>query len=619
MLYPKQNQYRSVTDITGFWSFKADPLQLGDKEKWYEHWDKEDELTIAVPGAWNEQLAEQGLKNFVGKGWYKTEFSIPKILSENQRIALRVGAADHTARAWLNGVFVGEHQGGYMPFEIELNAALTTDGSLNNLVICVDSTITMHTIPQHVDPTEAPYDGPSYVRRHLYPATRFDFFPYGGLTRSVQIVTTAPSYLSSIQIRSDLSGSVKVQVNGKLEDCTIKARVLDAEDKACSEWFEISAGHGKTEVTDAKTWSPSSPYLHTLEVSVVKNGTEIDAYKEEFGFREIKTDGGILLLNGEPVFLAGFGKHEDYPIVGRGQFKAGYLRDFELMRWIGANSFRTSHYPYDEEMMRLADRLGFLIINEVPAVSLGFYSSDFDELKPLLDNHKKSIEELVARDFNHPSVISWCITNEPNHWAEEHYQNEASERYFKTLYDLTHDLDGSRPVMAITMAIHSENDIAFKHADILGLNRYFGWYTKPVDLEQAMVDLGDELDRIHKKYNRPVMITEFGADTVSGYHSTTAQLFTEEFQTAFTMSYNKVMEERDFCVGAHIWNFADFYTPQHFRRVVMNQKGVFTRERNPKSVAFTVRDYWKSLNRILPQHRPKPGSTEFLVPDIQKS
>ncbi|HBX65881.1 MAG TPA: hypothetical protein DEG32_06880, partial [Balneolaceae bacterium] len=130
-------------------------------------------------------------------------------------------------------------------------------------------------------------------------------------------------------------------------------------------------------------------------------------------------------------------------------------------------------------------------------------------------------------------------------------------------------------------------------------------------------DLARELDATFEKYGKPIMVTEFGADTVEGLHATTAQMFTEEFQTAFIFKYLEVMEPREFVAGAHVWNFADFMTPQHFRRVVLNKKGVFTRDRHPKSVAFKLRDHWNSLERIQDDHRPKKPKSGFLVSDIK--
>ena len=614
MLFPQQNKFRSVFDLAGYWNFKADPQGKGHQEEWFQQKLSGEVHSIAIPGSWNEQLEEQGLRNYVGKGWHETYFTVPEIIQQSQAVKLRVAAADHKAEVWLNGSFIGEHSGGYLPFEMDLSEALNSSGQPNHLVICVDSTLSMHTLPQDVDPDHELYNGSSYDRRHLFPATRFDFFPYGGLTRSVQIVSVPKQSISDITIQTTLEGQVTLAIASDSE-LDISVQLLNSDREEVASGGAYTDGKATLKVDDPTWWSPANPYLYTARVVLSDGATVVDEYEEEFGIREVRTENGSVLFNGEPLFMAGFGKHEDFPIVGRGQFRPAYLRDHELMRWIGANSYRTSHYPYDEEMMRLADRLGFLVIDEVPAVSLGFWSDDFDDLSPLFENHKKAIEELIQRDKNHPSVISWSITNEPNLWAEKHYQNEASSRYFKELYEFTKSLD-DRPVMSISMAVHKEDDVLIEHCDIIGINRYYGWYTKPVDLEQAGKDLARELDATFEKYGKPMMITEFGADTVEGEHATTAQLFTEEFQTAFIFKYLEVMEERDFVVGAHVWNFADFMTPQHFRRVILNKKGVFTRDRKPKSVAFRLRDHWNKFEKIADSHRPKKPKSGFLVQDI---
>lgn len=619
MLFPQQNNFRALFDLGGYWNFKADPQNLGFQEQWFAQKLAGEVHKIAIPGSWNEQLEEQGLKNFIGKGWHETTFKIPGMIQNSHKIWLRIGAADHKASVWLNGTFIGEHSGGYMPFQLDLTPALAQPGEENHLVVCVDSTLTMHTLPQDVDPKSEMYSTKQYERRHLYPATRFDFFPYGGLTRSVQIVATPQDYISDIDIHSKLDGHISIQVEANASpQATIQAEIIDQEGIVLASTQANVGSQLQVKIEDVQAWAPSTPYLYTARISLLNEQRIIDQYDEEFGIREVSIEGGKIYLNGEELFMNGFGKHEEFPIVGRGQFRPAYVRDHELMRWIGANSYRTSHYPYDEEMMRLSDRLGFLIIDEVPAVSLGFWSDDFDELSPLFENHKKAIKELVKRDKNHPSVISWSITNEPNLWAEEFYQNEASKRYFKELYAFTKSLDDSRPVMAISMAAFKEHDVVIEACDVIGINRYYGWYTKPVDLEQAGKDLARELDATFQKYGKPIMITEFGADTVEGLHSTTAQMFTEEFQTAFIFKYLEVLEQRDFVCGAHIWNFADFLTPQHFRRVVLNKKGVFTRDRLPKSVAFKLREHWNALEKIKPEHRPKSPKQGFLIQDISQ-
>jgi beta-glucuronidase len=347
-----------------------------------------------------------------------------------------------------------------------------------------------------------------------------------------------------------------------------------------------------------------------------ERGKVLDVYAEPFGFREVRVEGSQILLNGEPLYLVGFGKHEEFPIIGRGRFDAGIVRDFELMRWAGANSFRTSHYPYAEEILRLADRLGFLVIDEVPAVSLGFWSDRFEDLTPLLETHTRVLEEVTVRDGNHPSVILWSVVNEPNLWNEPHYQTGASRRYFQTVYDCTRRLDPTRPVMAITVPAFGETDVAMEACDVIGINRYYGWYTDPADLVAVRNRLGEELDTIHRTHGKPVVVTEFGADTVEGYHATTAQMFTEEFQTAFLLAYGEVIASRKFCAGEHVWNFADFRTPQNHRRVVLNRKGVFTRSREPKGAAFALRERWHKILRVLTSHRPRRGHEGFLIPDI---
>ena len=212
MLFPQQNHFRSIHDLSGYWRFQPDPADTGERDGWPVQALPEGWMLIAVPGAWNEQLAERGLKNYVGSGWYETQFVSPRLDRTSQRLLLRVNAADHHARVWLNGDLVGSHQGGYLPFELDLTDALGKDGTNNRLVICVDSRLTMETLPQGIDPDVSPYDDVTYDRRHVFPSTRFDFFPYGGLTRSVQLLTVPASRVTSIAVRSSLSGTVELAV-----------------------------------------------------------------------------------------------------------------------------------------------------------------------------------------------------------------------------------------------------------------------------------------------------------------------------------------------------------------------------------------------------------------------
>ena len=622
MLFPQQNAHRTILDLNGFWTFLPDPADAGESGGWFAKPFPDDAMVIAVPGAWNEQLAERGLKNYIGAGWYETRFVAPRFDRATHRLLLRVGAADHRAMVWLNGTLCGTHEGGYLPFELDLTDVLGQDGVSNRLVIRVDSRLTMETLPQGIDPDAMPYNGPGYDRRHLFPPTRFDFFPYGGLTRPVQLLVVRATRVESIAVRSSLDGRVQIQVRitGRPAGGTVE--VLDGNGTCVQEPMELAFVNGgascAASVPDPRLWSPSTPHLYTAVVRLRDvSGNEVDRYDEPFGIREIAVRGGTLLLNGEPLYLAGFGKHEDYPVVGRGQFRPAYVRDFELMRWVGANSFRTSHYPYDEEILRLADRLGFMVIDEAAAVSLVFASDSFGDLQPLLQNHLRTLTELIERDRNHPCVIAWSPMNEPNLWSEPCYQNEASRRYFRALYDHVRTLDPTRPTIAISMAVFSVNDVALEACDMIGINRYYGWYTKPAELEEARAMLEAEMDALYARYGRPIVITECGVDAVEGYHATVGQMFTEEYQIEFIRTYASVADAKPYCAGFHVWNFADFLTPQHHRRVVLNKKGVFTRERNPKSAAFYLREHWRGLARIATRHRPGGCTSSFLVADVK--
>ena len=598
MLFPQQNEHRSLADLGGFWRFLPDPQDHGETRSWFAAPLPDDAMLIAVPGAWNEQLAERGVMNFVGRGWYETTFSLSRLDPREKRTFLRIGAANHSAKVWLNGTRVGEHSGGYLPFDIDISEGLLS-GVPNRLTICVDSRLSMETLPQGIDPDAPPYNGPGFDRRHVYPPTRFDFFPYGGLIRPVHIITVGSMHIRALTIRGTLNGATHVEAEWSGEDgASGILEILDARRRSVIKVGPVLSSEGRftwsLQIPSPRRWCPADPYLYEAVVTLLdSSGNPCDSYTEQFGYRELRVEGGKILLNGKPLYLTGFGKHEDVPILGQGQFRPACLRDFELMRWVGANSFRTSHYPYDEEVLRLADRMGFLVIDEVPAVSLGFTSDRFEDLAPLLATHKRTLKELILRDRNHPSVIAWSAANEPNLWSEPHSQSEAARRYFREVYKHVRILDADRPVIAIVTPTFSESDVSLEACDIIGINRYFAWYTDPTELEKARRRLDREMDEIFAKHGKPIIITECGVDTVEGYHATVPQMFTEEYQTEFLRMYSDVAETKPFCAGLHVWNFADFKTGQGIIRMTgLNLKGVFTRDRRPKMAAHFLRSRW---------------------------
>lgn len=591
MLYPQQNRCRSVFDLSGFWEIKVDYDHAGEEKGWGAGF--EADAYIGVPGSWNEQLTEMGLMNYIGPLWYQTQFHVPPFLS-NQKVMLRFGSADSHAKVWVNGKLVGEHNCGFLPFEFDISSLVNTN-ERNVLVVRVCNELSYDTIPQGLSFED--YEASGKKREQTYPPTHFDFFHYGGLNRPVKIMLLNKLHLRTVEIETTVEGShgiVKLKADyGDITDSTqVEVILADGKEQI---WKPIEALaspilEDRFVIPKCRLWNPEEPYLYKLHFKLFKGDDLCDEYLMDIGVREFEVKDDTVLLNGKPIFLKGFGKHEDFPVLGKGLSYPLITKDFQLMRWIGANSFRTSHYPYSEEIMQMADRLGLLVIDEVPAVSL-----NFKYVTPkTLENHKRALTELIARDRNHPSVVCWSVANEPGIWGEDEALSEEAEKYWTEIFHLVRTLDPSRPVTLPACAKWGTEDLAYKFSDIISVNRYWGWYEIPGDIERAGERLKAELEELYTLYKKPILVSEFGADTIEGQHATYPQLFTEEYQTMLIERYFEVIESLSFTVGEHIWNFADFMTAQHHRRVVLNRKGVFNRQRQPKSVAFAIRDHWKT-------------------------
>ena len=272
-------------------------------------------------------------------------------------------------------------------------------------------------------------------------------------------------------------------------------------------------------------------------------------------------------------------------IKGKGLDDAINARDFQLLKWIGANSFRTSHYPYSEEILNLADKLGFVVIDESPAV--GLRTNDFDS-KPLLNHHLEVMEKLVKRDKNHPSVVMWSLANEPLDYEEN------SVDYFTQVAEHTRKLDPERPMTIVSCSKPQLCKIAHL-IDIICVNYYFSWYTTPGALEVLEHQLEHVLTKWNELYGKPIIMAEYGAGAIAGFHSTPPAMFTEEYQKELLNHHHKVFDKLDFVIGEHPWNFADFATRQNCIRVFGNRKGAFTRQRQPKAAAHLLRERWLNL------------------------
>jgi len=580
MLYPQTNPFRQAIDLSGFWEFAFDPADEGERAGWPGGFAGR---PIAVPASWNDQF-DNG-RDDLGPAWYQARFDLPAGMDPGrQRLRLRFGSVNYLADAWLNGVHIGRHEGGHLPFEFDVTPHLRREGNL--LVVRVEGDMA----PDRVPPGRVPPD-PQHIfmdQTNKLPLASFDFFPFCGIQRPVLLSATAPGAIDDLTVRTEIagrSGRVNVRIaRGAGDRATARLRLRGHGADLTAETALDQAAEVELSVPDAALWAPGSPNLYELTVELAQAGEAFDRYTLPIGIRTIAVEGDALLLNGRPIYLQGFGRHEDFPVTGRGLVPALIVKDYALMEWVGANSFRTTHYPYSEQMMDLADRLGFLVIDETPAVGL-FFAEEGRERRLALC--RQYIEELIARDKNHPSAIIWSVANEP------HSGHPAAKAFFRNLYDLAKALDPTRPVtLASYRGVFEE---AFEFLDLICLNRYYGWYSEAGDIQAATAQLSAELDNLHECFGKPIILTEFGADTLAGFHAQPAEMFSEEYQADMIESYIRVLRSRPFVVGEHVWNMCDYKTGQEVRRVGgMNLKGVFTRDRRPKMAAHRLRALWRA-------------------------
>lgn len=570
MLYPINNTYRQCIDLSGFWAFKADPDERGEREDWFSG--LPDLRPIAVPASWNDQFSD--LRDFLGPAWYQTHRDLPWGW-QGQRFFLRFNSVNYQAMVWLNGIYLGDHEGGHLPFSFEVTDQINAQENL--LVLRVDGRLA----PGHVPPGNVIGSDLDFFASHTenFPQAQFDFFPYCGIHRPVLLYTQPWHALDDITVVTNLEGDLgEVHLNVKPFDAPIQATL-----KGDRELYQVKGtGTLTLDIPHAKKWSPKSPYLYDLTVNRMDGQAIVDAYPLRVGVRTVIIDGDHLMLNGQPIYLKGFGRHEDFPVSGRGYNPSVIVKDYALMGWMSANSFRTSHYPYSEQMMDLADQLGFLVIDETPAVGLFFDQEGYDQRLALCKHY---LQTLIQRDKNHPCVIAWSLANEP------HSTREGAKPFFRELYDLAQTLDSTRPItLASCMGTLEE---AFEFLDFICLNRYFGWYQLSGQIERGVELLSTELDLLYETYRKPILLTEFGADAIPGSHAHPPEMFSEEYQAALIAQYVTALRSKPYVIGEHIWNLCDFKTAQGITRIGgMNHKGIFTRDRRPKMAAHRLREIW---------------------------
>lgn len=593
LLYPRSTSTRQVSSLDGMWDFRFDPQSEGTAAGWANG--LPDPLRVPVPASFADLFTDKASRDYCGDFWYATRFFVPAAW-QNDRIVVRFGSVTHRCTVYCNGQEVARHEGGFLPVVADLTAVIRP-GQENTLVVAANNELNETSIP--CGATKVCADGSKLAKPY------FDFFNYAGIQRSVQLCClpqeTVEDYTVSYTLHgADAAVHYTVRTNGSHP---VRVSLYDADGNRVA---SAEGCEGVLQVPDANLWQVRNAYLYRIVLEIRDGDMVLDSYVDRIGIRTIAIEGTRILVNGKPVYLKGYGKHEDFEVIGRGFSAAVMKRDFECMKWSNANCFRTSHYPYADEWYQFADEEGFLIIDEVPAVGMmrstrnfvaagqGQYTYFFEAptVPQLQAAHIQATEEMIVRDRNHPSVFAWSLFNEPE------TTTDYAHDYFAAVFDAARALDPQHRPLTGAFEKNSKPELCkcYPLCDFICLNRYYGWYIKGGEMEEAEADFRNEMDRwAAKNLNVPFVFTEFGTDTLPTEHKLPSIMWSQEYQDEYLEMCFRVFDSYDFVQGELVWNFADFQTTEGIMRVNGNKKGIFTRARQPKDAAFVLKKRWETL------------------------
>lgn len=594
MLYPINSSKRNLISLNGMWDFTFDLDNQGNNLDFrVGHFKGQ---SIPVPSSFQDFFTERKYKEYTGDVWYKKIFYLNKDY-DNYDINIRFNGVAHTSIIYLNGIEIYKHNGGFLPFSIKINEYIKYEKE-NILVVKVNNELSHYTLP--AGEVEILNDGRKISKPY------FDFFNYSGIIRPVNIIITPKESILDITLNHILKENYTI-TEYSVDTVSSSDLIVEVYDENNDLITKSIGTKGQILITNTNLWSVNKPYLYKFIFKLYLNNELKDEYFMNVGIRTISINKNKIFLNNKPIYLKGFGRHEDFYLSGRAENLNVIKRDFELLKWINANSFRTSHYPYSEEEYILADKEGILIIDELPAV--GFFpslmnavdaggkkeiGSFFDEEEvhiKTLNNHLNQLKDLILRDKNYASVISFSLFNEPDTTSSDKVVN-----YFKKVFDTCYELDAQKRPRTFAMLMNStpDNCKCYQFCDFIMLNRYYGWYINGgPELGEVIIELDKELEKWDKT-NKPVVFSEYGCDTLNGLRTLPDVMWSENYQIRYFEKYHNIFKKHKCVCGEHVWNFADFQTSEGIIRVDGNKKGVFKRDRNPKSAAFYLKERWKN-------------------------
>ena len=561
---------RKTISLDGQWHVIVDPYESGYYNYRYQpsdsgyfknakpksksdliEYDFDKSATLKVPGDWNTQTDQ--LFFYEGTVWYKKSFDYQHKL--DTRLFVYFGAANYVADVFLNGEKLGQHEGGFTPFDFEITK-LVRDRD-NFLVVKVDNK----------------------RRRDAVPTLMTDWWNYGGLTREVKLIETPATFVQDYMVQLQRGSRDRVSGWVKLAGDKLAQRVAIRIPEAGVNKSFNTDGNGLATIdfnADLKLWSPESPKLYDVTIE-----TETDVVRDQIGFRSIETRGTDILLNGKPIFLRGVCIHEEAPLRGG----RAYSREdaVTLLSWakeLGANFVRLAHYPHNEYMVREADRMGIMVWSEIPV----YWTIEWEN-PATLANARNQLSEVIARDKNRAAIVIWSVANETP-------LSDARLTFLRNLISHARSLDPTRLLSAAMERHYTDaktqmiDDPLGEYLDVLGCNEYVGWY-------DGLPDKADEL-QWKSKYQKPLVMSEFGGDALFNHHGDALTRWTEEYQESVYQHQIGMLKRIPFLRGTAPWILMDFRSPRRPLPGIQdywNRKGLIS-DRGERKRAFYVMQNW---------------------------
>jgi beta-glucuronidase len=567
-----QNVYgRSVQLLNGYWHYIADPLDVGyydyrhqpspegffrdtqvDNATAFKEYDFDMSPVMSVPGDWNTQVDR--LFMYEGSVWFKHTFIYKP---SGKRVFLYFGAANYLADVYLNGKKAGEHVGGYTPFNFEVTD-LIKPGE-NSLIVRVNNRRLVDGVP----------------------SDNFDWGNYGGIIRDVMLVELPSSYIQTYSVHLKKGNRNLIEASVKLSDkrSAQNLRIEIPELAINQELTTDTSGAASVEINaNPQLWSPDTPKLYDV---IIKSSA--DSVKDEIGFRTIEARGTQILLNGKPIFLKGISIHDE------AAYRNGRIYSTEedriLLDWakeLGCNYVRLAHYPHNEQMVQLAERMGILVWSEVPV----YWTINWNNPETYA-NAQNQLDEMIERDHNRANIIVWSIANETPPGA-------ARNKFLSSLATYARQKDNTR-FISMAMERHDKSktvlsvrDSMSAYVDVISFNEYVGWYdgnNKKIDSVRWEID-----------YNKPIIISEFGGGALAGNHGDSTQRWTEEYQAALYEKTLKMIDERmaPAISGMSPWILKDFRAPRRLLPQIQDgflRKGLIS-DKGQRKEAFYILQKW---------------------------